>query len=61
MRKLLLLLALICMFIPASSARAAGAPLSIYYAGPDGGVRTALGLDKECVLPRILPRRIFSF
>jgi hypothetical protein len=47
MRKLLLLVALVCMFIPALSARAAGAPLNIYYAGPDGGVRSALGLDKD--------------
>ena len=47
MRKLLLLLALVCMFVPALSARAASLPLHVYYAGPDGDVRTALGLDKE--------------
>jgi O-antigen/teichoic acid export membrane protein len=47
MRKLVLLFTLVCMFIPAFSTRAAGQPLNIYYAGPDGGVRTALGLDKE--------------
>ena len=47
MRKLLLLFALVCMFVPAISARAASLPLNIYYAGTDGGVRTALGLDKD--------------
>ena len=47
MRKLLLLFALVCMFVPVFSARAAGLPLNIYYAGPDGAVRTALGLDKD--------------
>ena len=47
MRKLALLLALFCMFIPTCSTRAAGLPLNIYYAGPDGGVHTALGLDKD--------------
>ncbi len=47
MRKLLLLVALVGMFIPALSARATGLPLNIYYAGADGGVRTALGLDKD--------------
>ena len=47
MRKLVLLFALVCMFIPAFSTRAAGLSLNIYYAGPDGGVRSALGLDKE--------------
>lgn len=47
MRKLFLLVALICMFVPVLSARAAGLSLNIYYAGPDGGVRTALGLDKD--------------
>jgi O-antigen/teichoic acid export membrane protein len=47
MRKLFLLVALICIFVPALSARAAGLSLNIYYAGPDGGVRTALGLDKD--------------
>ena len=47
MRKLALLLVLVCMFIPAFSTRAAGQPLNVYFAGPDGGVRTALGLDKD--------------
>ena len=47
MRKLVLLFALVCMFVPVFSARAAGLPLNIYYAGPDGGVRTALRLDKD--------------
>ncbi len=47
MRKLALLFALVCMFIPTFSARAGSLPLNVYYAGPDGGVRTALGLDKD--------------
>jgi hypothetical protein len=47
MRKLLLLFALVCMFVPAFSARAADTPLNVFYAGPDGGVRSALGLDKD--------------
>jgi hypothetical protein len=47
MRKWVLLIALVCMFVPAFSTRAAGLPLNVYYAGPDGGVRTALGLDKD--------------
>ncbi len=47
MRRLVLLLALVCMFVPANFARAAGLPLNIFFAGPDGGVHTALGLDKD--------------
>jgi len=47
MRKLVLLFALTCMFIPAFSARAANISLNVYYAGLDGGVRTALGLVQD--------------
>jgi hypothetical protein len=46
-RKLVLLFALVCMFIPVFSARAGSIPLNVYYAGSDGGVRTALGLDQD--------------
>jgi hypothetical protein len=35
------------MFIPVFSARAGSIPLNVYYAGSDGGVRTALGLDQD--------------
>jgi len=47
MRKWILLLALVCMFVPALPARAAGQPLNVYFAGPDGGLHTALTLDKD--------------
>jgi len=47
MRKWILLLALVCTFIPALPVRAAGQPLNIYFAGPNGGLHTALGLDKD--------------
>ncbi|MGB8214816.1 MAG: hypothetical protein WCE68_14765 [Anaerolineales bacterium] len=47
MRKLVVLLTLVCSFIPAFSTRAGSLPLNVYFAGPDGGVRTALGLDQD--------------
>jgi O-antigen/teichoic acid export membrane protein len=51
MRRTLLLITLIIWFaFPISSAFAAETPLRLYYAGPEGGVRTALALDKSTEL-----------
>ena len=50
MRKLIWLMLVVLLFLPATAAGATGTPLHVYFAGPDGGVRTALGLDKDVVL-----------
>jgi len=47
MRKLVFLVLMVCLFIPSAVVGAQGGSLNVYYAGPDGGVRTALGLDKD--------------
>jgi O-antigen/teichoic acid export membrane protein len=47
MRKLIWLVLAVILFTLASPAGAKGMNLHVYYAGPDGGVRTALGLDKD--------------
>jgi O-antigen/teichoic acid export membrane protein len=47
MRKLILLVTLACMFVPVFSVGAKNIPLNVYYAGPQGGVQTALGLNKD--------------
>ena len=49
MRKLIFSVLAACMFFPAIAAHAKGATLSVYFAGVDGGVRTALSLDKNVV------------
>ena len=50
MRKLLFLLLIACLFFPVTAAGAQEQALKVYYAGPQGGVRTALTLDKNIVL-----------
>ena len=50
MRKLLFLLLIACLFFPVTAAGAQEQALKVYYAGPQGGVRTALTLDKSIVL-----------
>lgn len=50
MRKLVLLVLVAGLFFPSIAAQAQGNSLKVYFAGPDGGVRTALSLDKDFVL-----------
>jgi hypothetical protein len=49
MRKLIVLLLVFCLFIPVATVQAQNQALRFYYAGPDGGVLTALALDKQAV------------
>jgi O-antigen/teichoic acid export membrane protein len=49
-RKIIFLLLIIGLFIPAAAVGAHGEALEVYYAGPDGGVRQALLLDQEILL-----------
>ncbi len=46
-RKLLLLVLAAGLFFPSMAAQAQEKFLNVYFAGPDGGVRTALSLDKN--------------
>jgi O-antigen/teichoic acid export membrane protein len=50
MRKLILLALAACLFFPANVVHAKNKTLNVYYAGEDGGLRTALGLDKDILL-----------
>jgi hypothetical protein len=50
MYKVLIVGLLLCIILPTSAAVAQGDILSVYYAGPDGGVRQALELDKTIEL-----------
>jgi hypothetical protein len=50
MRKLILLALSILIFIPNFPVGASGQTLHVYYTGVDGGMRTALGLDKDVLL-----------
>jgi hypothetical protein len=47
LRKLVLWVLLACLFFPLSAAQAQGNKLHVFFSGPDGGVRTALSLDKN--------------
>jgi O-antigen/teichoic acid export membrane protein len=49
MRKIAFLLLVLCLLLPNLPVRAQGETLNVYYAGPEGGVRAALSLDKNIV------------
>jgi hypothetical protein len=50
MRKIAFLLLVFCLLLPNLPVRAQGETLNVYYAGPEGGVRTALSLDKNIII-----------
>ncbi len=50
MRKIIVLLLALCLFIPSVSVKAQNDRLKIYYAGPDGAVRQALSLNQQATL-----------
>ena len=50
MRKLILLALFVLLVIPNLPVNASGQALPVYFAGVDGGLRTALSLDKDVVL-----------
>jgi hypothetical protein len=50
MRKLILLAVAVILFIQVSPAGAKSSDLHVYYSGADGGVKTALLLDKDIIL-----------